>query len=313
MPSPKLSVAASGMGGRGYRNPFNPEQGVLPSITTCLGAIDHPGLRAWERQQVAAFAVTHVDQLLTKSEEVGYRYLQAVPKILTPAKVDDLDPNLNVWNAAEHALNDAANAGTFIHSWIEADLLDYFPEAPWREDQEQMVEAYLRWKSEHDIEVLSTERTVFGSGFAGTADLFARVDGVTTLIDWKSSRAIRSSHKAQLAAIGAAETTALEVPEGTPGAFMHKLQPKVSEEHGGQEFAWFVEDPLPDFQQYAIVQVRMDDYDNKGNFIPAFCKMHVIPQAHIDAGYELFLAGRDVRRGQLKLKQAEKEEPIDNQ
>lgn len=307
MASPKLSVAASGYGGRGYANIFRPEQGVLPSITTCLGAIDHPGLRMWERQQVAAFAVTHVDEIMKKSEEVGYRYLQAVPRFLTPEKVDELDPEVSVWNAAEHSLNDAANAGTFIHQWIEADLGGLFPEDPWREDQEQMVEAYLRWKEENDIEVFSLERTVYGDGYAGTGDFFGKINGVVTLGDWKSSRAVRDSHKAQLAAIGAAETTALEVAEGTPGAVKHKLQPKVSAEYGGQEFAWFKEDPLPDFQQYAVIQVRPDDYDSKGNFVPAFCEMHVIPQNEIDSAYDLFIAGRDVRLAQRKLKNAEKE------
>lgn len=309
MASPKLSVASSGMGGRGYVDLLGLNGGkVLPSITTCLGAIDKPGIRQFERQQVAAFAVTHLDEIAAKEQEVGYRYLMAVPKFLTPEKHDDLDPEVDVWNAAEHALNDAANAGTWIHNFIEADLLDEFPEDPWRDDQYQMAEAYLKWKSEHDIEVLATERTVYGDGYAGTADLFARIDGVVTLVDHKSSRAVRDSHIAQLAAIGASITTAKEVPEGTEGAVKHKLQPKVAAEYGGQEYAWFVEEPLPDFQQYSVLQVRPDDWDNYGTYIPAFCEMHVIPNKVIDAAYPLFIAGRDVRLAQRGLKDAMKEE-----
>lgn len=86
----------------------------------------------------------------------------------------------------------------------------------------------------------------------------------------------------------------------------HKLQSKVAEEHGGQERAWFVEEPLPDFQQYAVIQIRPDDWGNYGEYIPAFCEMHVIPQREIEAAYGLFIAARDIRLAQFALKQAEK-------
>lgn len=311
MTSPKLSVAASGYGGRGYYDVFGVNSGAnLPSITTCLGALDKPGVRNWERQQIAAFAVTHVEQILAKEVEVAYRYLMAVPKFLTPEKHDALDYGVDVWNAAEYALDYTANAGTWIHTYIEDHLLGRFPEDPIRDDHYQMVTAFHAWESEHDIEVISTERTVFGDGYAGTADLFAKVDGVTTLIDWKSSAQVRESHKAQLAAIGAAITTAKEVSEGTEGAVQHKLQPKVAAEHG-QDYAWFVEEPLPDFQQYGVVQVRPDDYTNAGEFIPAFCKMTVIGPKQIEAGYKLFISGRDARLAQREMKDAEKEEAND--
>lgn len=277
------------------------------SITTALGAEDKPAIRAWERQQIAAFAVTHVEEIAMKQPEVAYRYLQAVPKFLTPEKHDEIPLDLDVWSAAEYALNDAAEAGTWIHNYIEDYFNDNFPEDPIREDHYQMVEAFHEWESRHEIEVLSTERTVYGDRYAGTADLFARIDGVVSLVDWKSSRNIQTSHKAQLGAIGAATTTAREVAGGTPGAVKHKLQPKVSAEYGGQEFAWYVEEPLPDFQQYAIVQVRPGDSDKYGEWIEPFCEMHVIPQAEIDAGYQLFTALRDVRLAQKAMRSAEKE------
>lgn len=307
MTSPKLSTHQSGYGGRGYADIFNVNKGkTLMSITTALGAEDKPGIRAWERQQIAAFAVTHVDQIAAKDTEVGYRYLQAVPHFLTPEKHDQLDFDVDLWNAAEVALNDAAEAGTYIHEYIEDYFNDNFPENPMREDHYQMVEAFHTWEAQHDIEVLATERTVYGPGYAGTADFFAKVDGVVTLIDWKSSRNIQSSHKAQLAAIGASTTTAREVHKGFEGAVKYKLQPKVAEEYGGQEFAWFVEEPLPDFQQYAVVQIRPGDTDKYGGWIEPFCEMHVIPQAEIDAGWSLFQACRDVRLAQREMKEAEK-------
>lgn len=308
MASPKLSVASSGYGGRGYRDLFGMNGGeTLMSITTALGAMDKPGLRTWERQQVAAFAVAHAEQILAKDEEVAYRYLMAVPKFLTPQKHDELPPEMDVWNAPEFVLNELAEAGTWIHEYIEQHLLGNFTPPIYRDDHYQMVEAFHAWEADHDIEVLSTERTVFGDRYAGTADLMARIDGVVTLADFKTSKTVYESHKAQIGAIGAAITTAREVPEGTEGAVKHKLQPSVSKEYGGQEFAWFVEEPLPDFQQYAVIQIRPGDFDARGTFIDGFCEMHVIPPAEIDAAYDLFIAARDVRLAQRKLNLVEKE------
>lgn len=308
MSSPKLSTHQSGYGGRGYADIFNVNEGkTLMSITTALSAEDRPGIRAWERQQIAAFAVTHVEEIAAKDVEVGYRYLQAVPKFLTPQKHDELDYEVDLWNSAEYALNEAADAGTWIHAYIEDYFNDNFPEPPAREDHYQMVEAFHAWESEHDIEVIANERTVYGPDYAGTADFFAKVDGIVSLIDWKSSRNIQTSHKAQLAAIGAATTTAREVHKDTPGAVKHKLQPKVAAEYGGQEFAWFLEEPLPDFQQYAVVQIRPGDTGKYGEWIEPFCGMHVIPQAQIEAGWKQFQACRDLRLAQKMMKDAEKE------
>ena len=308
MSSPKLSTHQSGFGGRGYADIFNVNEGrTLMSITTALGAEDKPGIRAWERQQIAAFAVTHVEEIAAKDVEVGYRYLQAVPRFLTPQKHDELDYEVDLWNSAEYALNEAAEAGTWIHNYIEDYWSDNFPESPAREDHYQMVEAFHIWEAQHEIEILSTERTVYGEGYAGTGDFTAVIDGVVTLGDAKTSRKVHSGHKSQLAAIGSAFTSAKEVPKGTPGAIKHKLQPKVAEEYGGQEFAWFVEEPLPDFQQYAVLQIRPGDTGKYGEWIESFCEMHVIPQAQIDAGWSQFKACRDLRLAQKMMKDAEKE------
>lgn len=307
MAAPKLSVASSGYSGRGYSDIWGLNGGKpLMSITTAIGVLDKPGIRQWERQQIAAFAVTHIDQIAAKDEEVGYRYLMAVPKFLTPAKVDEIEPGFDVWNAAEYALNEAADAGTWMHTYVEDHLAGRITDEPRREDHFQMVEAFHAWEAEHDIEVLSLERTVYGNKYAGTADCFARVDGKVTLIDWKTSAAVREGHKMQLSAIGAAITTAREVAKGTEGALEYKLQPSVAKEHS-QSHAWFVEEPLPDFEQYSVVQIRPDDFTNAGEYIPAFCQMHVIPQNEIEAAYKLFQASVDARLAQYELKQAEKE------
>lgn len=305
MTAPLLSIAASGYEGRGYADIFG-GGGVLPSITTVTGALPKgAGLERWSRQQVAAYAVTHVDELISRSEEVGYKYLMAVPKVLTPEKADSLP---SVWNASEYVLDDLSNTGTWIHQYIEDDLLGRFTAEPMRDDHAEMTEAWHQWRAQHDIEVIATEQTVFGEGFAGTADLFAKIDGVTYCVDHKSSRAVRESHVAQLGAIGAAHTTAQQVPEGTPGAVYHQIQPKIAEENGVSRNSWWVPGTLPAFEAYGVLQIRPADLTDRGEYIEPFVKLHQIPYTRIEAGYELFRAGLAVRMAQRNYKNIEKEE-----
>lgn len=68
-----------------------------------------------------------------------------------------------------------------------------------------------------------------------------------------------------------------------------------------------MEEALPDFQQYAVVQIRPGDVGKYGEWIDPFCRMHVIEQPVIDAAWGLFQACRDGRLAQKALKDAEKE------
>jgi hypothetical protein len=304
---PKLAVAGSGYGGRGYRQIFG-DGSVVPSITTALGAVGDPkGLIHWNVEQTALYAVTHIDDLLNRTEEAGVRYLQYVTK---NPKDETLDaPDLNVYTASRVVLDDLSDTGTWIHRYIEEDMNNWFPEDPVRQDHVEMVEAYHVWKSAHDIEVLATEATVFGCGFAGTGDLWIAVDGVPMLVDTKSSRKLRNSHIGQLAALGSCDTMAVEVPEGTAGAVYHKLTPAVALQHDGQVDSWWVPRETPAFESYGVLQVRPGDFHRTtGEYVEPFCKLHVIPQEKIDAGYEYFQAGLAARHAEKKLRDLSKDD-----
>lgn len=266
---------------------------------------DPRGLINWTAEQVALFAVTHIDDLLSRTESAGVRYLQYVTKKQKPEVLDDED--LNVFNAARVVLDDYSNTGTYIHQYIDDDLNDRFTTDPYRQDHVEMVEAWYRWKSEHDIKVHATEATVFGDGNAGTGDLWATIDSVPMLIDAKSSRKLRYSHIAQLAALGACDTMAVEVAAGHEGAVYHKLTPAVAAQHGGQVDSYWIPKPTPAFTTYGVLQIRPGDFHaTTGEYIEPFCKLHVIPQAKIDAGWDYFQAGLMARHAERKLRELEK-------
>lgn len=300
MSAPKLSVPASGLAGRGYRNPFTGE--IVPGLTSILDAVEKPGIYDFHISQTAAFAVANVDALLNRTEEQGYRYLQYVTRRLTPDKMDEID----ILNYSSGVLSDLAENGNFIHSFTEANRNGWLEEFPpdTRQDLWQMVEAYLVWASEHQYTSIATEATFFGHtpsghGWGGTADWIGFLDGIATLGDDKTSRKVYDSHEAQLATLGSAHTWAKEVPEGTEGAVYYKIVPSVAAKHGGQVDSWWLEVPVPDFSRYGVLQIRPDDGPT-----PAFAEFHEIDYSLIDAGYALFCAALDVRHAQKKRKDA---------
>lgn len=290
MSEPFLTVKASGYGGRGYASIFDPDSGPLPGVTTVLKAVAAPALTQWAVDQTAAYAVANIEALLTRTEDQGWGFLRWYWK-RTP------DPNsgqIDLLNYHAGVLDEAAEMGRWAHSFLEATLLDTFEPTPMNELHDQMANVIGLWVLDNDIEVLATESTVYGEGYAGTFDLLAEVNGVKMLIDAKTSRAVRDSHVAQLGALGAAHTMAVEVDKGTKDAVAH-----TKTVGGAKTTRYFVPEVLPAFESYAVLQIRPDDVDSKGRAIPAFCELHTIPHEAIEAGFQMF-------KGALAIKHAEK-------
>lgn len=299
MSAPKLTVASSGYGGRGYKNPWTGE--VVPGVTTVGGAVQKDGLIQWSVDQVAAYASVIAEELAEREPEKRYNMLRYYHARAKESTFDD--PYADLTNAHTGVLDDLSNLGTAVHEWVEADLNGWIEPEIYRAEQEAMIVAYLEWKADQDIEVHATEATVFGSGYAGTADGFLKINGTNTLMDTKTSRKVHETHISQLAALGAADLMAREVSEGTEGAVGFK--PRKADKGFS---SWWVKDVPPPIQQYAVLQIRPDEYDNYGVFKPAFCQLHIIPQEKIDAGWEIFQGALQIRRAQRSLKQLEKEE-----
>lgn len=297
MSQPKLASAQSGLGGRGYRNPFTGE--VVPSVTTCLGALEKGGVLQWSVDAVAAYAAVNAEELLSRTEDQAFRMLRYYHTRFKSEQFDDPEVDLN--NVHTGVLNDLADLGTLVHDWIEADLNGWIEPDIVRPEQEQMVVQYLSWKNDQDIVVHATEATLFGDGYAGTADAFVTLNGVPMLLDHKTSRAVRDEHVAQLAALSAADLWVREVTEGTEGAVGFKKR-----RNDTRFDSWWVADVPPAITTHAVLQLRPDDYDSKGNLIPAFCRLHVIEQSEIDAAFDIFLGGLKVRHGQRRLKEVRK-------
>lgn len=292
MTSPKLTVAASGYQGRGYKTIFEDEPGVVPGVTTVLNAIAIPAITQWAVNCTAAYYAANPEAVYDRDAEAVYNMGRWHWN-----KTPDFDsPDYNPYNYHAGVLQEAANQGDFIHGYIEADLNGWFEPTPQNDQHEQMILAYLEWRSNNDVEMLMTERSVFGDGYAGSFDWMGYVNGAKLIVDNKTARAIRETHIGQLAALGAAHTMAVEVPAGTPNAVYHKMHKAASEANGNQVDSWWVPEPLPPFQGYAVLQVRPDDVDT-----PAFCRLEVLDGEVIDSGWRLFQGALAIKRAQREL------------
>jgi len=80
----------------------------------------------------------------------------------------------------------AMDIGSAVHAAIERYLnLGQEPEAPSDEVLSAFL-GFLDWMSEHKVETIHAEQTVYGYAYAGTTDFVAMLDGKKYVIDFKT-------------------------------------------------------------------------------------------------------------------------------
>lgn len=299
---PKLRVAASGLGGSGYRIPTRTAQDgkplLVPGVTTVLGVLDKGGIVQWAVDNTAAYAAANVEALLNREPEQRYGFLRWYHSRMKSRDFDN--PEIDITDYSNGVLNDLAELGTMTHDWIADFVNDYFTGDLTRDAQVEMVNKFLEWWEAHDVQVVASEITVVGEDNAGTLDHIWIIDGVPTLLDVKTARKMRFSHYAQLGALGAANYYMREVASDYPGAVEYETK------KWGKTY--WVEEPIPAFTQYAILHLRPSDTTSRGEYLEPFCELHVIPQEKIEAGFRMFQGALCARLAERDLKKLEKEE-----
>lgn len=79
----------------------------------------------------------------------------------------------------------AQERGTAVHSYIENTLQDNPYDLPM--DYWEYRDNFTEWLQTRDIEVHSLESYVVGDDYKGVVDFVGLVDGVPTIIDWKTT------------------------------------------------------------------------------------------------------------------------------
>jgi hypothetical protein len=158
----------------------------LPSVTTVLDIIAKPALGPWYAKEERRYFETAMLEVLSRPGARDPEYvLTAVAEAVTGVK------------AADREKQKAAAIGTAVHAGLEWELRrrlgeDAGPEPRLPEVAAWAVESWKDWARSVGLEPVAIERTVYclDCGYAGTLDLYARVKGVLTVLDWKSGKAI---------------------------------------------------------------------------------------------------------------------------
>ena len=154
----------------------------VPSVTTITGQLDKSGaLTYWAANCCADYILEQLPQTDLTIEAIG-------------SLVESARKNFR------KVSEDALNVGSFVHDAIEHYLKT--GNEPITKD-ERIISAFLaflEWKDEHNLETISTETTLYGPCFAGTADWIGIFNGKKYVIDWKTSKGLYPEYQYQIAA-----------------------------------------------------------------------------------------------------------------
>ena len=175
MTTPVLAENVKGKG-RHYRHPETEE--LVPSVTNIIDVLSKPALPRWAAKETAQAAWKMRHSLDAMGETEAVDVLKGSP-----------------WRNSGRA----ADRGTSIHDYLEAAAggrhVELSGEAwNYKAAADEFLETYRPT-------IHLTEFSVFGDGYAGTADFLADIDGRLVVGDYKSSKALYPEIALQLAAI----------------------------------------------------------------------------------------------------------------
>jgi len=140
----------------------------VPSVTTIIGRLDKSNLIQW----AADMAVAHV-----RANE----------------NADDWGAVLAEARVAHRTIKEAAGAvGTRVHKYARGILEKKHPAEPLDGPAQKAIEAFWQWVEQHKIEPIAVERRVFSERYryAGTCDFFGRIDGILSVLDFKTGNGV---------------------------------------------------------------------------------------------------------------------------
>jgi hypothetical protein len=204
---------------------YNVDGELFPSVTHILGAVNKPALIPWaakqEREAVSEAATALYGELSAGGQPYPASWFAAA-----------LAAKLGTVKAHQRTLAKAGDIGTEAHQAIEWLLrtalgAEAGPKPVISAPARIAVQAFKAWALEVQLKPILIERIVYSKQhrYAGTLDLLARVNGVLTMIDFKTGKAVYAEAHLQAAAYGAA---LLEMGYREPAQSLIVRLPKVA-------------------------------------------------------------------------------------
>lgn len=165
--------------------------GLLPSVTHILQVIGKPALINWAANQERTACLDAAADL--------YLDLCKTQPMSRPVYLVTLQSRIGKQKAHRKTLEKASEIGSQVHGLIEWELRRQLgqqvgPEPRVVDDAQWAYMSFQDWANSVSLKPIFIEQIVFSTmhGFAGTMDLLAEVNGVPTLIDFKTGKAIYS-------------------------------------------------------------------------------------------------------------------------
>jgi hypothetical protein len=158
----------------------------LPSVTTILDVLAKPALLNWYPKVAAYYALDNAEAVLRMAAAEGRE--PAAKLVAAQGRIER---------------DRRGDIGTRAHQAVEHILAGRSPIL--EPDIEPLVEQYRLFTREWRFRPEWSEAMVVGEGYAGTFDLYGRVEGRRTLIDIKTGSFIAPEFGIQLAAYGGAD------------------------------------------------------------------------------------------------------------
>lgn len=164
---------------------------VLPlvSVTTYLQVIAKPDLLGWAVKANKTEAIAVAADLY---DEIAYKAPMSKLAFTT-----SLQARLQHSRADQKQMKRAGDIGKQLHKLVEwtlrKELGEVVDKQPVLCDEGQKAFAsWVQWRQEVDLQPIHIEQTVYSleHGYAGTLDLYAKVNGKLAVLDWKSGKAI---------------------------------------------------------------------------------------------------------------------------
>lgn len=163
---------------------------IVPGVTTVIGSqIPKPALMFW--------AVKMMAEYLEENLPCGVAISPSEKQVLIETGK----------KAHAQKKKEAADLGTLAHTWIEQHIKaslksEPYPDMPDNELVLNAVNAFLEWENTNKVVYIASEKKLYSKDWnvAGTADILAKVNDKTALIDIKTSNGIWPEHYIQTAA-----------------------------------------------------------------------------------------------------------------
>lgn len=221
-------------------------------------------------------SVSKICGLIDKSEQLKQWAANEAVSYIEKNGMEDTALN-NARTAYKLKSNTALDVGSSVHHAAEKYLLSGKTIA---HNEPQAVKngftAFKNWADAHKPKILETEMTVYHPQllYAGTYDLLCEIDGVLTMVDYKTSSDIWDTYWLQLAAyVRAREAISGEIEiKGRNGEYKIKLSPM---EHGS-------------IKQIAVLRLDKEtgEYDFKIDKVPLWRRFKAFRGA-LDIFYNL--------------------------